>query len=117
MKIHRVGIRVASDGKETVINETVYCISSQELTATEVAEHTRSHWQIENNLLWEKDWLFLEDRQTLKSGNAPQVMSFLRSFCLSLFALWQFSSPANAVSNFEKNITLHHTFLRIAGVV
>ena len=116
-KIHRVGIRVASDGKETVINETVYCISSQELTATEVAEHTRSHWQIENNLHWEKDWLFLEDRQTLKSGNAPQVMSFLRSFCLSLFALWQFSSPANAVSNFEKNITLHHTFLRIAGVV
>jgi predicted transposase YbfD/YdcC len=116
-KVHRVGIRVDSDGKETVIDETVYCISSRYLTAAEVAEYARNHWQIENNLHWEKDWLFLEDRQTLRSGNAPQVMSFLRSFCLSLFALWQFTSPANVASNFEKNITLHHTFLLIAGIV
>lgn len=116
-RIHRVGTRVTSEGKETTIDETVYCISSRVLTAVEVAAHARSHWTIENNLHWEKDWLFLEDRQTLRIGNAPQVMSFLRSFCLSLFALWQFSSPASAVSNFEKNHTLYHTFLRIAGVV
>lgn len=93
-KIHRVGKRVTSDGKETTIDETVYCISSLKLQASGVAEHARNHWQIENNLHWEKDWLFLEDRQTLRIGNAPQVMSFLRSFCLSLFALWQFASPA-----------------------
>jgi len=116
-KIHRVGTRVASDGHETAIDETVYCISSRVLSAVEVAEHARGHWTIENNLHWEKDWLFLEDRQTLRTGNAPQVMSFLRSFCLSLFALWQFASPASVASNFAKNIILHHTFLRIADVV
>jgi predicted transposase YbfD/YdcC len=116
-KIHRVGTRVTSDGRETVIDETVYCLSSRVLSAAEVADHARSHWTIENNLHWEKDWLFLEDRQTLRTGNAPQVMSFLRSFCLSLFALWEFASPTSVASNFEKNITLHHTFLRIAGVV
>jgi predicted transposase YbfD/YdcC len=116
-KIHRSGIRITSDGKETAIHETVYCISSRELTAGEVAEHTKNHWQIENNLHWEKDWLFLEDRQTLRSGNSPQVMSYLRSMCLSLFALWEFYSPTEVVSNFEKNQTLHHTFLTLAGVV
>lgn len=116
-RIHRAGTRIASDGKEICIDETVYCISSRYLTAMEVAKHSRSHWQIENNLHWEKDWLFLEDRQTLRSGNAPQVMSFLRSFCLSLFALWQFASPATAASNFEKNTALHQMFLRIAGIV
>lgn len=116
-KIVRTGYRCASDGKETHINETVYCISSRTLTAKDVAKYTRDHWQIENNLHWEKDWLFLEDRQTLRTGKAPQVMSFLRSMCLSLFALWEFSSPASTVSNFAKNQTLHQTFLRIAGVV
>jgi predicted transposase YbfD/YdcC len=112
-EIHRVGVRVASDGKETVTDETVYCISSRFLSAVEVADHARGHWTIENNLHWEKDWLFLEDRQTLRIGNSPQVMSFLRSFCLSLFALWKFDSPTTATSNFAKNTTLHHTFLRI----
>lgn len=116
-KIKRSGVRVTADGKETVIDETVYCLSSRILTAAEVAEHTRNHWQIENNLHWEKDWLYLEDRQTLRTGNAPQVMSFLRSMCLSLFALWEFFSPTETVSNFKNNQSLHHTFLRIAGVV
>ena len=62
-KIQRVGVRVTSDGKETAINETVYCLSSRYLTAAKAGELTRNHWQI------------------------------------------------------EKNATLHHTFLRIAGVV
>ena len=116
-KIHRVGTRTSSDGQVKIIDETVYCISSRKLTAKELAEHARSHWQIENNLHWEKDWLYLEDRQTLRTGNAPQVMSFLRSMSLSLFALWEFSSPSEAVSNFQKNQSLHHAFLRISGIV
>lgn len=72
-KIHRVGTRISSDGQVKIIDETVYCISSRNLTAKELAEHSRSHWQIENNLHWQKDWLYLEDRQTLRTGNAPQI--------------------------------------------
>jgi predicted transposase YbfD/YdcC len=116
-KIHRTGTRIASDGQVKFIDETVYCISSRKLTAEELARYARSHWQIENNLHWEKDWLYIEDRQTLRSGNAPQVMSFLRSMVLSLFALWKFSSPAQAISNFKNNQSLHHAFLRISGIV
>lgn len=116
-KIHKRGIRRTADGKETPIEETYYLISSRKLTAEQAGRYTRNHWQIENNLHWEKDWLFLEDRQTLRSGNAPQAMTFLRSVCLSVFTSVHFASPAAAVSNFRMNPTLHHRFLEMAGVV
>jgi len=116
-KIHRFGTRTNQEGKMVAIDETVYFISSRKLSAKQAAIHTRQHWSIENNLHWEKDYLFLEDRCTLRSGNAPQVMTFLKSMCLSLFNLYQFISPTEAISNFEKNSTIHHNFLRMAGVL
>lgn len=116
-KIERQGLRTSADGTITTISEVVYCISSRRLTAKEVLTHTRNHWQIENSLHWEKDFVFLEDRQRLRRGNAPQVMTFLRSMALSLFGLFHFSSPAITVSNFKMNPTLHHRFLLAAEVV
>lgn len=116
-KIKRLGQRVSSDGEVSMINETVYCIASRKLSAEQVLHYTRGHWEIENNLHWTKDWVFLEDRQTLRLGNAPLVMTFLRSLCISLFALWSFASVTDAVHNFQRNPKLHHTFLRIAGAI
>lgn len=116
-KIHRAGTRTDRSGQQISVDETVYLISSKELSAKQAAFHTRNHWSIENNLHWQKDYLFLEDRCTLRSGNAPQVMTFLKSMCLSLFNLWQFISPTEVTSNFGKNTTIHHNFLRMAGVV
>lgn len=116
-KIQRTGTRKSSDGKLTHVDETVYCISSRVLTAAEVAKHARNHWQIENNLHWQKDVTFLEDRQTLRSGNAPQVMTFLRSMCLSLFNLWEFASVTETIHNFQMSRSLHHRFLNLAAVV
>jgi len=116
-KVHKSGVRITTDRKETPIEETYFLISSRFLTASKAALHTRNHWQIENNLHWEKDYVFLEDRQTLRLGNAPQVMSFLRSMCLSVFSGMQFSSPATAISNFKMNTNLHHRFLKLAAVV
>ncbi len=121
-KIHRFGTRTEVDQKIRTkvvkeIDETVYLISSKDFTAKQIAIHTRNHWSIENNLHWQKDYLFLEDRCTLKNGNAPQVMTFLRSMCLSLFNLWQFISPTEVISNFKSCTAIHHNFLRMAGVV
>lgn len=116
-KIERTGERQTKEGKTTQVNETVYLISSKQLSAKQVIQVSRRHWCIENNLHWEKDYLFLEDRQTLRSGNAPQVMTFLRSMCLSLFKVHQLLSPTEAVSNFQKNTTLHHSFLRMSGII
>lgn len=65
----------------------------------------------------QKDYTFLEDRQTLRSGNAPLVMTFLRSMCISLFAASSFVSVTTTIANFQKNPSLHHLFLKQAVII
>lgn len=121
-KVHRFGERIEIDQRTRLsvvhqIDETVYLICSKQLSAKEIAQIVRNHWCIENNLHWEKDYLFLEDRCTLRIGNAPQVMSYLKSCCLSLFALFQFNSASETVSNFKSGPIIQHSFLRMSGVI
>jgi predicted transposase YbfD/YdcC len=105
-------------GVVTTVDETVYFITSKkDLTAKEAAKHLRKHWSIENNLHWQKDYTFLEDRQTLRLGNAPLVMTFLRSMCISLFATCSFASVTTTIANFQKNPYLHHTFLTFTQIL
>lgn len=116
-KVHRIGTRTAR-GATTLINETVFFISDRvDLTAKEASKIIRNHWKIENNLHWQKDNTFLEDRQTLRLGNAPQVMTFLKSMCIGLFSLFDFSSVTEAVANFRMNAGLHQRFLALTAVV
>ncbi len=116
-RLRRRGTRVEK-GVRTTVNETVYFITSKrDLTAKIAAKHLRDHWSIENNLHWQKDYTFLEDRQTLRLGNAPLVMTFLRSVCISLFAACSFASVTTTVANFQKNPSLHHTFLTSAHIL
>ena len=115
--LKRTGTRISKDGTVTQINETVCFISSRVLTAQQATIHLRNHWCIENNLHWTKDVVFLEDKQTVRLGNAPQVMSFMRSMCISIFNLCKFKSISDAIHNFEKSVTLHDQFLRMAAIV
>lgn len=116
-KLHRIGKRVSKDGTITPIDEIVCFVSSRKLTASEAASLLQRHWCIENNLHWVKDFVFLEDRQTLRSGNAPQIMSFFRSMCISIFNLVQFQSISDALHNFQKSKTIHYQFLKMAAIV
>lgn len=116
-RIYRVGTRTVRN-VTTPVNETVYFISSQDdLTAREAIHIIRSHWKIENNLHWQKDHTYDEDHQTVRLGNAPQVMSMLRSMAISLFKLFDFASVTDAVTNFRMSTRLHHRFLAVAAVV
>jgi predicted transposase YbfD/YdcC len=99
------------------VDETICFVSSRKLSARQVMKLLRSHWCIENNLHWIKDFVFLEDRQTLRSGNAPQIMSFLRSMAISLCNLIKFQSITTAIQNFDKNTSLHYQFLTMAAIV
>ncbi len=115
--LKRHGIRTSKDGTRTAIEETVCFVSSRQLSAKEATTLLRNHWCIENNLHWVKDFVFLEDRQTLRRGNAPQVMSFLRSMVISITNLLQFQSISDAIHNFQKSKTLHYQFLKMAAIV
>lgn len=116
-RIRRTGTRIVH-GVCTSVDETVYFFSSREdLTAREAVRIIRGHWKIENNLHWQKDHTYDEDHQTVRLGNAPQMMSMLRSMAISLFKLFDFASVTDAVTNFRMSSVLHHRFLAVAAVV
>jgi predicted transposase YbfD/YdcC len=115
--LHRTGSRVGKDGTSHVVDETIGVLSSRRLSAEEVATYLRKHWCIENNLHWVKDAVLLEDKHTLRQGNAPQVMSWLRSMCINLCNALKLRSISDTIHNLEKSPELLRQFLVMAGVV
>lgn len=116
-QLHRTGTRLGKDGTVHQIDECIGIISSRTLSAKEVAVHLRNHWCIENNLHWTKDVVFSEDRHTLRRGNAPQVMSWLRSMVISLCNVLKLKSISDTIHNLEKSPKLLEQFLRMAAVM
>ena len=49
-----------------------------------IAAWLRDHWSIENGVHWVRDVTFDEDRSTVRTGTAPQVMASLRNTALNL---------------------------------
>jgi len=115
-KLERLGKRV-SKGETTPVHEVVYFISSRDdLSPQQAYNLIRGHWAIENNLHWQKDHTFLEDRQTLRKGAAPQIMSILRSFVLSLLAANGYTKISQTIRAWNHSPTAHHQFLRQAHI-
>lgn len=78
-------VRVESRRQGAEQPETRYYISSvKELTAEKAYRLTRSHWSIENQLHWQLDVTFGEDRQRQSLGHAPANLSLLRKIALHL---------------------------------
>ena len=46
----------------------------------------REYWAIENKLHYRLDFVFGEDRSTIRAGHGPQNMSSLRKFALGLIS-------------------------------
>ena len=83
-QVERQFTRVA-DGHIT--HEVVYGVTS--LTASEVSPRQlltiiRKHWQIENGLHYRRDDTLKEDRCTLRSGQAAEMMAHLNNVVLGL---------------------------------
>lgn len=115
--LHRTGTRTRKDGTVISVDELIGFISSRALAAKPVTKHLQHHWCIENNLHWVKDVVLREDSHTLRKGNAPQVMSWLRSLVISIGNGLQCKSLTNLMHNLEKNTALLEQFLRLAHVV
>src|SRR5947209_12251110 len=77
---------VTKNGKKTV--EVVYLITSdRDADPATLAAWVRSHWEIENRLHWVRDVTYQEDKSLVRTGNAPRVMTSLRSLAISLLRL------------------------------
>lgn len=83
-QLERHFTRVA-DGQ--VMHRVVYGVTS--LTAAEASPHQllaiiRKHWQIENGLHYRRDDTLREDRCTLRTGQAAEMMSLVNNVVLGL---------------------------------
>jgi predicted transposase YbfD/YdcC len=73
---------VVRDGKTS--SEVRYYILSTYLSGRRFAEAVRGHWGIENNLHWQLDVTFGEDRCRIRQGHADANFSALRRLALGL---------------------------------
>jgi predicted transposase YbfD/YdcC len=71
-------------GKKQSIERRYYITSHLTKDAKFINETVRSHWCVENNLHWQLDVSFDEDRCRLRSGNAAANFSFLNKIALAL---------------------------------
>lgn len=70
--------------------EIAYAISDltpQEMSANDFLTAVRRHWGIENNLHWQRDVNFEEDRCRARTGSAAQVLAAVRNTALALIRL------------------------------
>lgn len=94
-------------------DEISYFIASEpDLSAEQAAGLVRGHWGIENRSFWQRDWTYLEDRQTLRKGNAPQVMSALRNFWLGVLREQGKTEISKTLRLFDDYPKEHRQFLR-----
>jgi len=64
--------------------ERRYLVSSlKDLNATRAAQLVRSHWSVENNLHWQLDVSFDEDRRRIRKGHAAENFSRLCRMALN----------------------------------
>jgi len=65
--------------------ERAFYIGSKGIANAETfAKAARSHWAVENSLHWVLDMTFREDDCRVRTGHAPQNLSALRKFALTL---------------------------------
>lgn len=94
--------------------ETYFISSIPNLTAKKAAQIIKGHWSIENRLHWQKDWTYLEDRQTLRKGNAPQVITLFKSLVIGLFHQLGLNEISKTLRSFNKDLKPHQAFLQKA---
>ncbi len=67
--------------------EAVFLITDlpfEQLTAAQLMKLKREYWDIENKLHYRKDFVFGEDRSTIRAKHGPQNMAALRNFAIGL---------------------------------
>lgn len=113
MKLERTVINKTTG---EVRDETVYgvtSLSAPRATPAQLSELWRKHWTIENKLHWVRDVTFDEDRSTVRSGKAPQVMAALRNVAISLLRLRGVTNIAAALRRYAAQPALAFTAIGI----
>jgi predicted transposase YbfD/YdcC len=92
--------------------EVVYAICSLTFECARpamIAQWLQQHWGIENRVHWVRDVTLDEDRSTIRTGTAPQIMASLRNTALNLHRINGAENIAEAcrTSAFNTDRSLH----------
>ena len=79
-----IRVRRRTEMKDRCRTETMFYISSANLTAQRACEAVRDHWKIENSLHWVLDVVFKDDQSRLRKGHGAHNMAIVRHFAINL---------------------------------
>jgi predicted transposase YbfD/YdcC len=83
------------DGHKSV--QEAFYIESTGKTAMDLNQGIRGHWAIENTLHWTKDVVFKEDASTIHMEHAPENMSLIKNWVMSIFRMNNYKSITNGI--------------------
>jgi predicted transposase YbfD/YdcC len=87
IQITRDRVAVATGQRSREIVYAVCSVAFEHAHPRMIAAWLRDHWSIENAVHWVRDVTFDEDRSTVRTGTAPQVMASIRNTALNLHRL------------------------------
>ena len=82
--IGKIEAKVIKIKNNKTTKETRYYISSLAITAQQLNDIARAHWEIENKLHWVLDVVFNEDKSCIRNDNAAYNMDILRKWALNV---------------------------------
>ena len=87
IQITRDRVAVATGERSREVVYAICSVAFEHAHPRVIATWLREHWSIENAVHWVRDITFDEDRSTVRTGTAPQVMASLRNTALNLHRL------------------------------
>ena len=89
---------------QAIHEETAYYIASIDNNAIEINRGIRAHWHIENKLHWTKDVVLKEDANKTKAENAPENLSIIRNWVMTVFRKNKYKSMTKAIRSVANDI-------------
>ncbi len=101
IQITRDRVAVATGERSREVVYAICSVAFEHAHPRVIATWLREHWSIENAVHWVRDITFDEDRSTVRTGTAPQVMASLRNTALNLHRLADNIAEACRVTAFS----------------
>src|SRR5262245_59213686 len=75
IRITRERLVTATNQRSLEVVHAICSLAFEHARPAMIAQWLQQHWGIENRMHWVRDVTFDEDRSTIRTGTAPQIMA------------------------------------------